>query len=1322
MKHNIIKYLILGLILNLPLLVLASDFIHPGTLHSQADLDRMKEKVDQQLEPWYSTWQKVQASPYATLTWTPNPLERICRGCPSGTSDNYIGMARDIACAYGCALRWHITGNQDYADKAVAVINAWGSTLKEIYGDTNAGLARGAYGYEWACVGDMMYHYDGWQADDKNTFKKMLVDVFLPGNLDFLERHNGTQDSHYRTNWDGFAMSAVMAIGIFTDSVALFDHIVDYYKNGAGNGNINHAVVHVHENGLGQWEESGRDQAHTANGIALLGYVCQMAWNQDVDLYAYGDNKLSKGMEYAAKYNLYNYVPYKSHSFWISHKIEWPVYTNTEHVVSPAVRGHLGPHWEVGYNHYVSVKGLDLPYSTRMATSLRPIGGAGYWGGTSGGFDHLGFGSLTYAIDEDGKMAQTITFDNVPELKQGEMYAPVAKASSGKQVCFSSSNTDVVDIIDNKIYARKAGTATITAWCNGDTTYAKATNLSKEIVVNEADVLAFSGKYTITTDGWSMVEGPQSAGASVSLNYNRYRYNSVRVNQWWNINPIPQHWYIRRVNGNDFKIINVAYNTALSVLAESTIDNSRVVLRAYKGSADQLWTIASEGGFYSFTNKASAKVLSLKGDSSDDGTYLEIRTDAGLSSQRFLIKEETSGLLYEGHDAMLEPGRLTQWRDQVITFDEIPVKSVGDENFTPMASSSSGLEVSYYSSDTSVAEVVNGTEIKIKSAGVSYITAYQDGDTATNGALPVTQLLEIVDNSEDLLLYYRFEKNTLDASAGGTLDAALVNGAKYVNGKKNYAISLNGTDQYLSLEDTMLVGKAESTIMTWLKLGGTSGVESVFDFASEGGAGMSLHYDYDTDSLKFSIAKGTSVQTLALKKNLKSNWVHVSVSYNGDSVKLYLDGQELAQEKVEGAFSLSELSNNVIARNRSNEDFLNGALDDFKIYGKALDAQEIDAMINGKIPVISSSDSLFTATRTSVYFTVGASFNPTNYEAIGLPSGLSLNSKTGLIMGKALNAGTYPVTIKASNYYGTGEQTLIITVELADNGGLIAHYPFDNSADDISGFDYNASLINGPVYSSGKVDKALSFDGSDDHVLLPTGIMNGLKDFTICTWVYLENSPTWSRIFDFGSGTDTYMFLTPNSGDGTLRFAFKNGGSEQQVNVSQPLTTGSWIHVAVTLASSTGRIYVDGSLKSANSSITIDPEDLGETNRNYIGRSQWPDPYLDGKIDDFRIYNRALSLTEIKDIIDGNSSGLEQAQAFSPLHLYPNPVKDILNIDSRGISQGYYKIFNLQGVSLKSGQLSGNMTVVNLHDFSSGFYVVKVFDEEIAKTKIIIKS
>jgi hypothetical protein len=172
----------------------------------------------------------------------------------------------------------------------------------------------------------------------------------------------------------------------------------------------------------------------------------------------------------------------------------------------------------------------------------------------------------------------------------------------------------------------------------------------------------------------------------------------------------------------------------------------------------------------------------------------------------------------------------------------------------------------------------------------------------------------------------------------------------------------------------------------------------------------------------------------------------------------------------------------------------------------------------------------------------------------------------------------------------------------------------------------------------GKIGNAVRLSGSGDYAALPPGIVSGLHDFTVSAWVNPAQNSPWSRIFDFGTGTSNYMFLTLSAGGGPLRFAIttSGNGNEQQLNDTTTLPLNTWSLVTVTLSGSTGTLYVNGQPVATNPNMTLTPADLGATTQNWIGRSQFPaDPYLNATVDDFNIYGRALSAAEVAALASG---------------------------------------------------------------------------------------
>jgi hypothetical protein len=203
------------------------------------------------------------------------------------------------------------------------------------------------------------------------------------------------------------------------------------------------------------------------------------------------------------------------------------------------------------------------------------------------------------------------------------------------------------------------------------------------------------------------------------------------------------------------------------------------------------------------------------------------------------------------------------------------------------------------------------------------------------------------------------------------------------------------------------------------------------------------------------------------------------------------------------------------------------------------------------------------------------------------------------------------------------------------NAGIVASYRMENNVNDSVG-SYSGTATGNPVYETGVNGMALVFDGVDDFVDLPIGsLISSLTDITVTGWVkWSGNGNDWQRLFDFGNSSSTgYIFMTPNGGNGAVRFAITDstGGNESWVEGLVDLPADSWHHVAGTIDSSsmTITLYVDGTPVGSGSTEWL-PQDLGETTQNWLGQSQYDDPLYEGSLDELQIYNRALSEAEVR--------------------------------------------------------------------------------------------
>lgn len=367
MKRRILATLFLLAVAGLVARTSAQSFVHPGLLHSRGDLERMKQAVARKQEPIYSGFELFRQNPVSQHTYKmQGPMKMVGRNptVGQGTYDT------DANAAHQNAIMWAITGEKAYAEKAREIINAWSATLKTITG-RDAVLMAGLGPFKMVNAAEILrYTHAGWPEADIKKTERHFKEVIYPVIKDFAPFANG--------NWDAAAVKTMMAIGVFCNDRLLFERALRYYVDGHGNGTIWHYII----NEDGQIQESGRDQGHTQLGVAMLGECSEIAWHQGLDLYGYAGNRLLKGFEYVAKFNLAQEVPFTTtldRTGKYSHM-----------TIARQDRGTLRAVYEQIYHHYVNRMGLEAPYTRQAAEKIRPEGPG------KPGADHPGYGTLFY--------------------------------------------------------------------------------------------------------------------------------------------------------------------------------------------------------------------------------------------------------------------------------------------------------------------------------------------------------------------------------------------------------------------------------------------------------------------------------------------------------------------------------------------------------------------------------------------------------------------------------------------------------------------------------------------------------------------------------------------------------------------------------------------------------------------------------------------------------------------------------------------------------------------------------------------------------------
>lgn len=341
------------------------------------------------------------------------------------------------------------------------------------------------------------------------------------------------------------------------------------------------------------------------------------------------------------------------------------------------------------------------------------------------------------------------------------------------------------------------------------------------------------------------------------------------------------------------------------------------------------------------------------------------------------------------------------------------------------------------------------------------------------------------------------------------------------------------------------------------------------------------------------------------------------------------------------------------------------------------------------------------------------------------------------------NGTTYYYKIVAYNNAGRSAETAALPgtpvpgqhlyISFDETSGTFAHDAWGG---------YHGALAVTATHTAGFSAGCVKLNGtSTSYVTLGAGPVAQLNDFTISTWVRMDAISNWMRIFDFGTGTSQYMFLTPQAsisgGVSTVRLTIRNGGSEQQVNYGYTWPLNTWTHLAIRRSHDTVGLYINGTRVAFNTGMTINPSDLGSTNLNYIGKSQFSDPLLNGAVDEFKIYNYGLSDQNISNL--ANNQPLARTvttvqtvmQAAIPpvigqhdnrISLYPNPVQHQLVVHLNGVNSGaIVHVYNANGVLVLLKTLISNTTNLPMGNLPAGMYYIQVANGQQCVIKNMMK-
>lgn len=264
----------------------------------------------------------------------------------------------------------------------------------------------------------------------------------------------------------------------------------------------------------------------------------------------------------------------------------------------------------------------------------------------------------------------------------------------------------------------------------------------------------------------------------------------------------------------------------------------------------------------------------------------------------------------------------------------------------------------------------------------------------------------------------------------------------------------------------------------------------------------------------------------------------------------------------------------------------------------------------------------------------------------------------------------------------------------APTNGLVGYWSFDegvgNIARDYSGNKNNGTLSGAtkPVWTSGYASKGLSFNGSSAYVNMGN-IFNLTGSMTFSAWVKLNTTTGGQTIMCKAEGGSYCVeFNIPVAGK--ISWNPFIGGSYRTVSANSPAVINTWYHVVGVYDGSAVKLYINGQLQtstvtvSGNVSTTSEPFIIGA---NPNGGGTVISQFLNGMIDEARVYNRALSATEISNLYKVGAQKLNSQPTLKPLTLDSGLV-GYWTMDNQDINWSTSKITDKSG-SGNTGTITG---------------------------------
>ncbi len=504
--------------------------------------------------------------------------------------------------------------------------------------------------------------------------------------------------------------------------------------------------------------------------------------------------------------------------------------------------------------------------------------------------------------------------------------------------------------------------------------------------------------------------------------------------------------------------------------------------------------------------------------------------------------------------------------------------------------------------------------------------------------------------SSGLVAAYSFDAGSgstaADASGNGNT-GTLTNTSWTSAGKYGGALSFDGKSSYVTVADNASLDLSSAlTLEAWVYPTASPTGSGAIVAKERAGGGFPYGFETTGGVPDAYVNVGSSTVASAASALPKNSWTYVTASYDGALLRLYVNGAQVSSTPVVGSL-VNSADPLRIGADLTWGEYFQGRIDDVRVYNRALSGAEIQTdmatAIGGSPPPDTQAPSvpagLATGSvgQTDVVLNWSPSSDNVGVAGYGVYlNGTSVGSPSSTTFDfSGLTCGT-SYTLAVDAYDAAGNRSAKASLTAATSpcpspSALVAAYSFDagsgSTAADDSGNGNAGTLANASWTSAGEYGGALSFNGSSSYVTVADNASLDLSGaLTLEAWVYPTASGSGSGAIvakERAGGGLPYGFETT----GGVPDAYINVGSHASVSGTAALPLNSWTFVSASYDGTLLRLYVNGAQVSsvpAVGSVVASADPLR------IGADLTWGEYFQGRIDNVRVYSRALAAAEIQ--------------------------------------------------------------------------------------------